>query len=338
MKRNFKFFLAILIFLFSFYSFSESVENLFSDLTQELAEDKKIQTGCLYGLSSIPFASLKYICEVHNYFPVNVNFYSSQKEIVSDFLNKKTAFIFVPYQTALEILQAFPDEVVLSAIVQKSNVYLISAGEKINALSDLLGKTVSIPKDDMICQKLFKWLCYQYGIPVNKGPRGITLNDLDTSAEIVPKIVNRSVRYAVLGEPYSGIAMKKNRKNFLSLDLQKEFDSVIGKFSYFPETVMIVHRNFSHTKEFAAFSELLKKLFPYILKNPEETALCNKMFNLPKTDEFSRLSLFNLNFCFVNDKSIFDELFLSSRVMTYNEANSSYFTISEKNVFFTEAR
>ena len=101
---------------------------------------------------------------------------------------------------------------------------------------------------------------------------------------------------------------------------------------------MIVHRNFSHTKEFAAFSELLKKLFPYILKNPEETALCNKMFNLPKTDEFSRLSLFNLNFCFVNDKSIFDELFLSSRVMTYTEANSSYFTISEKNVFFTEAR
>ena len=62
------------------------------------------------------------------------------------------------------------------------------------------------------------------------------------------------------------------------------------------------------------------------------------MFNLPKTDEFSRLSLFNLNFCFVNDKSIFDELLLSSRVMTYTEANSSYFTISEKNVFFTEAR
>ena len=42
--------------------------------------------------------------------------------------------------------------------------------------------------------------------------------------------------------------------------------------------------------------------------------------------------------CFVYDKSIFDELFLSSRVMTYTEANSSYFTISEKNVFFTEAR
>lgn len=336
MKRNFKFFLAALIFSLSFYSFSENSENLFSDLTQESTEEKKVQVGCLYGLSSIPFASLKYICEVHNYFPLNVNFYSSQKEIISDFLNKKTAFIFVPYETSLEILKAFPENVVLSAITQKSNVYLISAGEKITSLSDLLGKTVSIPKDDMICQKLFKWLCYQYGIPVNKGPRGITLNDLDTSAEIVPKIVNRSVKYAVLGEPYSGIAMKKNRRNFLSLDFQKEFDSVIGKFSYFPETVMIVHRNFSHTKEFDDIVELLKKLFPYILKNPEQTALCNKMFNLPKTDEFSRLSLFNLNFCFVNDKAIFDELSLSSSVMTYTGMNSSYFTISEKNVFLAE--
>ncbi len=277
-------------------------------------QTSKIQVGCNFGVSSIPFAALKYVCEDKDYFSCNVNFYKTQKELISDFINNKNQIVFLPYDVALSVMENFSNLVVCGGITQKSNVYLISSNE-VKSFSDLLGKTVSIPKDDKIAQNMFKWICSQYDIQINKGLRGIILNDLDEMVDLVPKLANFSVRYGILSEPYASIATKKDRKNKIALDMQNEYDSVIGTFSVFPETVMLVQKSFSTTKEFLEFEELLHSVFDYILINPEKTAKWNAKYNLIGTDYIVRLSFFKLNFCFLNNFSIYEDFLLSAKIV-----------------------
>lgn len=294
-------------------SFSEQNESKNSDADS----DEKIVTkaGCVFGVSSIPFGALKGIVDRDNRNDVAVNFYRNQESLITDFLKGNLDLCLLPFEPAMKVVEYFPEQIVCGGVTQRSNAFLLCADGAISSYSELLGKTVYLPKEDKMTCALFKWVLSQYGIPVNKGPRGVTVNDLDTSVQIVPEISSRAIKFAVLSEPYASLACLKNRKLVRSVDYQKQLDSIVGSYSYYPETVLLVKRDFSKTSEYASFEELFHFVVEYSLKNPKKVAEWNYRYNLFGSELVTELAYYKLNFCFENSESVFDDFQLGVKIL-----------------------
>lgn len=316
--KNKKILLLILSTFFYINIFSQTENKISEDaeIIENVESEKKIiNIGSVYGIPSIPLACIKAFSENKTENSVNPVFYENYETLITDFFTNKTDAVFLPYDFALSVMEKNPELFLCAGIIQKSGTYLISSDLKIKSFSDLLGKTVLIPKEDEFAEKMFVWFLNQYGIKINQGLRGITINDLENSSEIVVKLSNGPTTYSVLSEPYATISAKKKRHNKIVIDFQSQFNSVLGKISYFPKMVMLVNKNFAVSNEFNEFSDFLHTVFETISTNPQKVSNWNKKYNSKDSEKIVDYAFSNLGFCFLNKNSVFEDLILSAKIL-----------------------
>jgi NitT/TauT family transport system substrate-binding protein len=152
-------------------------------------------------------------------------------------------------------------------------LYVVSGDSTIKEVKDLKGKDVAVTGQGGIHDLVFRHLLIQQGLNPDTDLR-ITYMDLPQSSA---KLITGEIKYAVLNEPNSSMAVMNAKKSGVTLtrviDLQKEWVKIPGQEKYrIPQAGFIAIEEAGITPaEVAAFAASFSEASQWVLENPAET-------------------------------------------------------------------
>ena len=286
---------SVVFLIFSISSFCSSVTNI--ALTGSFAD---ISYAALFNNPSYSFES----------FP-------SPNDAVRSFSQGETDAIILSVPAALRLTSLSSGEVELLAVTQEQDLYCVTSVATCKDITDLLGKKVCISKGGLQ-EPFVTYVFEKCDLPLVIGRGGVTPSWENNSSLSVGKLIDGSLSYAVLSEPFVS-TLTKHPKFHIAVDFKKEFESIAGKKEIVPKCILVCRKSYikENPEGYSSFLSDMEKSAAFIEKNPVLASnLCVKYSNVNKSAALSK-SVKNAKFTFVPYREA--EKGLSSLVEIYNK-------------------
>lgn len=157
----------------------------------------------------------------------------------------------------------------LHSIIGWGVMYLVGEDRSIHRWTDLKGKEVFVPAKGTVPDLLFQYISLKNGLNLETD---LKVSYISSPVELAQLIMARKVRLAVLPEPWVTETMERSSKLRVLLDLQKEWGKATGENSVYPQSCIVVRKQFAteHPEIVKDFSRELERSIGWLRKNPTQ--------------------------------------------------------------------
>lgn len=146
-------------------------------------------------------------------------------------------------------------------------LYLVGL-EDIDTIEDLKGKEIHSFGKNLTPDLVFKYILSENNIDTDND---ITINYLNSAAEVGPQFISGKANLAVLSEPQTTNIMMKKEDAKVILDFNKEWSNITGIEYGYPQASLIISNDLiENNREFVdSFLEIYEDSLKWIKENPE---------------------------------------------------------------------
>ncbi len=197
---------------------------------------------------------------------------STPDEIVAAISNGDADIAAMPTNLAAKLYAKTDGDLQMLAIINYGSLYILEAGESINSLADLAGKTIYATGQGSNPQYILEYLLAEAGLTVGEDVEIVWKSE---HAELATLMASGEVDIAMLPEPNVSVVLGKNDQVRVALDLNDDWAaSTGGKLTM---TCVAARKDFiaANPEAIAAFLTDLEASINYAIDNVSETAaLC----------------------------------------------------------------
>lgn len=304
MKKKGLVYLALLLMLLSLGGCANASkqEKESTSKTQKKAESVQVDIGVLRGATAISI--VKMIDEQPSLGSgVKVNYAVEQSPDVlsSKLLSEEMEFATIPSNMAAILYnKGVPYQ--LAAVNTWGVMYLLSNDSMaVNHWSDLKGKQIGAVAKGANADVVFKYLLKQNGIDPNKD---VSLNYSPSPVELAQMVIAGKTNIAVLPEPWVSLVLSKNPQVKIRMDLQAEWTKAVGKDTPFPQTCLVVNKNFAnqHPEIVSAFLKQYAQSIDWVNQNTKSAATLLKKHDLGIPAELAQAAIPRCNLRYMNSQ------------------------------------
>lgn len=281
---------SVFLFLASSLAFSRGVKEYASPDT------KNVLVAGLKGPSGLGMARLMEKGISIPGYAVSFETAGSPDIIVSKLLSGEVAAAALPLNVAAKLYKKGAPYL-LAAVSGYGSIYIVSSDSSITSLEDLKGKTVYNAGRGATPDFLFRYLASRAGINPDSD---LTLSFTAEHTELAQLLIAGKVETAVLPEPFVTMALAKNPRLKVALDLQKEW-SVMVKGDAYPITAFVISRDLALNHKFLVTALLsgYRESIDWVGKNPEETGKLSEGLGLGFPAALAAAAIPRLNLAFI---------------------------------------
>lgn len=197
---------------------------------------------------------------------VQYTFEADEEAMYAQLLEGKADMAVVPAETAAKLYREGAGYQ-LAAVNTGGYLYLLSADESINAVSDLRGKAVTIVGEGSAADVVFRHLLTQAGIDPDND---LTLTYAESAETAMENVTNSGL--ILLSEPWVTDLLDENNDFSIALDIREEWMRANGEGV--PLTCLIVKKEIpvDRAEEWDLFVADYQDSIEWINNNPAETA------------------------------------------------------------------
>jgi ABC-type nitrate/sulfonate/bicarbonate transport systems, periplasmic components len=269
------------------------------DTTQELVKDE-IKIALLKGPTAMGAVMLMNETENGKVFG-NYKFdvLTTPDEVSAKLINGEVDIAAVPVNLASALYNKNNGEFQIAAINTLGNLYILENGNQINSISDLSGKTIYSSGQGSVPEYVLEYILSKAGVTDCK------VEFMQTHAELAAAVASGKAQIAMIPEPFASVAISKNSKVRVALDVAKCWD----EYSYQEEEVnntlptgcIIVRKDFlaDHEKEFSKFLDEYEYFIEVVNDDPEEAAKYVASYGIIDDEAVAAKSIPNCNITFI---------------------------------------
>lgn len=200
-------------------------------------------------------------------------------EISAGLINGSLDIAAVPCNLASILNQKTNGEIVTAAVNTLGVLYIVEAGETIETVADLKGKTIYSTGQGTTPEYTLRYLLTTAGLDPDKD---VAIQYKSEATEVVAAMTQNPEAIAMLPQPYVTVAMNNNEKIRIALDITKEWEAACG--STVVTGVIVARKSFidQHPEAFQAFLEEYEASTAYANSNIEETAQLLEQYDVFK--------------------------------------------------------
>ena len=159
-----------------------------------------------------------------------------------------------------------------AAIIGWGVMYIVSDDASIKKWADLKGKEVYVSAKGAISDILLRYLIIK-----NKLIPGVdvSIQYIAGSVELAQMVASGKVTLAAMPEPWVSGVLEKNPKVKIVLDYQKEWQRIEKQGSTYPQTCIVVRRQFArdHPEALRGFLNALRHSIGWVRRHPKEAGI-----------------------------------------------------------------
>lgn len=159
-------------------------------------------------------------------------------------------------------------DIQIVAIIGWGVMYVVSNDKTIKKWSDLKGKEIYVSAKGAISDILLRYLINKNGLNPEQDVR---IQYIDSSVELGQLIASGKVTLAAMPEPWVTEVLEKNPKLSVVLDYQKEWQRVEKQGTTYPQTCIVVRKQFAkeHPVVLQNFLKRLDESIKWVNHNPK---------------------------------------------------------------------
>lgn len=190
-----------------------------------------------------------------------VNIYGTADEIVPLIVSGDVDIANVPCNLASILYKKTEGKISVLGVNTLGVLYIVETSESINSVNDLKGKTIYSTGKGTTPEYVLNHILRSNGIDPEKD---VTIEFKSEATEVAAMLENAQDAVAVLPQPYVTVAMTKNDKIRIALDLTEEWENIEG--SSLVTGVTIVRNEFlnENADSVAVFLEEYAKSVEYV--------------------------------------------------------------------------
>ena len=191
-------------------------------------------------------------------------------EISSALIKGDLDIAAVPCNLASVLYNKTEGEVVTVAINTLGVLYIVEAGNSINAVNDLKGKTIYSTGQGTTPEYTLRYLLSSAGIDPDKD---VDIQYKSEASEVVATLAKDTDGVAMLPQPYVTVAMNNNANLRIALDVTKEWEK-LSNGNTVVTGVLVARKSFieANKETFSLFLDEYKASTEYANTNVEDTA------------------------------------------------------------------
>ncbi len=240
-----------------------------------------INIGCMKGPTGIGMIKLLNDSDegisANNY---NYTIAGTADEISTALVKGELDVAAVPCNLASVLYNKTEGEVVTVAINTLGVLYIVEAGESVNEVADLKGKTIYSTGQGTTPEYTLRYLLTEAGINPDND---VNIQYKSEAAEVLAALTLDTEAVAMLPQPYTTVALNSNESMRIALDVTAEWEKLPSD-STVVTGVLVARKSFIEANEegFAKFLEEYKASTEYANSNVEETAALLEKFDIFK--------------------------------------------------------
>jgi NitT/TauT family transport system substrate-binding protein len=228
-------------------------------------------------------------------YPVSFEVLKSPDLAVGKLITGETDIAGLPVSTAA-VMYNKGIGVQIAAIIGWGLTYVVSGDKNIKKWTDLKGKEIYVSAKGAISDIMLRYLIRKDGLDPE---RDVKIQYIASAVELAQLAAAGKVALAVMTEPWVTGALAKNPQLKVVLDLQKEWRRVEKQAVAYPQTCIVVRKQFARERP-EALSGFLKDLAGSIAwtnRNPKAAGvLAEKYVQIPAQAVQKGIGRTNLNY------------------------------------------
>lgn len=227
--------------------------------------------------------------------PSRYEIVSTPDLMVARLLTGSADFAFLPLNLAANLYaKGVPIE--LAATTGDGVLYLLTSRSDINSIADLKGKTIYDVSRGSTPEFMLDFILEHNGIDPQ---RDVTIDFTYSHIELAQQMAAGRVTLGVLPEPFATIALSKNKKLRVVVDLQKQWEKIQGTTRPYPTSALVVKRSLAESAPAVVSSvlEAEKRSIDWVVSHPERAGmLAQRYLGLPAPVVAAAMPRLNLSF------------------------------------------
>ncbi len=199
----------------------------------------------------------------------NVSIYGTADELVPLIVSGKVDIANVPCNLASVLYQKTEGKISVLGINTLGVLYIVETGDTIKSVEDLRGKTIYSTGKGTTPEYVLNYILKSAGIDPSTD---VTVEFKSEATEVAAMLENAENAVAVLPQPYVTVAMTKNDKIRIALDLTDEWEKIDG--TQLVTGVTIVRNEFLENNKDAVlkFMDEYAESVKFVNENNDEAA------------------------------------------------------------------
>lgn len=314
-----------------------STESDTQDKTSEKQSDTKestdINIGCMKGPTAIGMIHLLSESDAgssHNHYEYTIA--GTGDELSAALIKGDLDIAAVPCNMASILNQKTNGEIVTAALNTLGVLYIVEAGDSIQTVSDLKGKTLYSTGQGTTPEYTLRYLLTTAGLNPDTD---VTIEYKSEATEVVAALAQNKDAVAMLPQPYVTIAMNNNDKLRIALDITKEWESSCD--STVVTGVLVARKSFieQHPEAFEAFLEEYKASTDYANKNIDETSALLEKYDVFKA-AIAKKAIPYCNVTFIDGKEMQEKVSAYLQVLFDQNPKSVGGSVPKEGLFYIE--
>ncbi|HBF39096.1 MAG TPA: ABC transporter substrate-binding protein [Firmicutes bacterium] len=160
----------------------------------------------------------------------------------------------------------------VAAIIGWGLMYVVSNDKTVQRWKDLKGKEIYVSAKGAISDILLRYLISKNGLDPEKDVR---IQYISSAVEIAQLTAAGKITLAALPEPWVTEVLQKNNHLQVVLDFQKEWQRVEKQETTYPQTCIVVRKQYAkeHPEAFQSFLKELAASIAWTNRNPRQTGI-----------------------------------------------------------------
>jgi NitT/TauT family transport system substrate-binding protein len=200
-------------------------------------------------------------------YPINFEILKNPDLAVGKLIAGETDIAGLPVSTAAMMYNKGVG-VQIAAVIGWGLMYMVGNDKTIKKWSDLKGKEIYVSTKGAISDIILRYLISQNGL---NPERDVKIQYIASAVEIAQLAAAGKVSLAALPEPWVTEVLQQNQHLKVVLDFQKEWKRLEKQDSIYPQTCIVVRRQFAedHPEAINSFLKELKESILWINRNPK---------------------------------------------------------------------
>ncbi len=240
-----------------------------------------INIGCMKGPTGI--GMIKLLSDSDNSNTDNNYNYTiagTADEISTALIKEDLDIAAVPCNLASVLYNKTEGEIVTVAINTLGVLYIVEAGQTINSVTDLKGKTIYSTGQGTTPEYTLRYLLTSAGLDPDKD---VNIQYKSEASEVVAILATDSTAVAMLPQPYVTVATNSNKNLRIALDVTAEWEK-LSKDSTVVTGVLVARKSFivENQDAFNLFLNEYQSSTQYANEHVEDTAILLEEFDIFK--------------------------------------------------------
>lgn len=246
--------------------------------TQKQVVSADINIGCMKGPTAI--GMIKLLSDSDEEKSVNTYHYTiagTADEISTGLIKGDLDVAAVPCNLASVLYNKTDGEIVTVAINTLGVLYIVEAGESVNSVQDLKGKTIYSTGQGTTPEYTLRFLLTSAGINPDSD---VDIQYKSEAPEVLAALTQNPDAVAMLPQPYTTVALNSNDAYRIALDITKEWEKLND--GTVVTGVLVARKDFieKNKEAFKAFLDEYKASTSYASENIDDTAALLESFDI----------------------------------------------------------